>query len=144
MLGCVAETLKRDMHPVLLAIANLLWSLGWKCRSKTAYGRDTFCTNDLWEMSVGFVGNFTGLSSPRTVQVLANLQIVCMGVEFPQLHAASLRLLNLIVFILSFREEVGAHNEMIRNFRAEFKTARRLIQKDCRCRLWVLNFGHCV
>ena len=53
MLGCIAEILKRDMHPVLLAMANLLLSLGWKCRSKTAYGRDTFCTNDLLETVSG-------------------------------------------------------------------------------------------
>lgn len=49
MLGCLepGETLNKATHPVLLAMANLFLSCGWKWRSKTAYGSASLWIRDL-------------------------------------------------------------------------------------------------
>lgn len=50
----VVDTWNKDTEPTLLAIANRFLFLGWKCRSKTAYGTAILWIWDLRAVS-GFV-----------------------------------------------------------------------------------------
>lgn len=55
MVGCAdsEEALNRATAPVLLVMANLLLSLGWKWRSKTAYGSANLWTRVLGDLLMG-------------------------------------------------------------------------------------------